>query len=210
MYQESSGPLRKSDCRAHSLLPRHPPPPLRFWFALPRTTRCIHQQSFETVAERGHIVAAGFLVAAVAAGVRLPKVIQIDACRILPEVPEEEEEEEEDTMKNIVVVRCMPVQTKRFVVAAEVEVVEEGTHIVVLEHMKNNTPAMSIVAGNIVAADAEGNIVAARYIRYMVAAADAEKAEKPADAEKPAAGFQLQDCTAGAGVVVLVHSLPSS
>ena len=79
-------------------------------------------------------------------------------------------------------------------------------HIVVLEeeeHTKNK-PAMSIVAaGNVVAADAE-KAVAARCI----VAADAGK--KVADAEKAAAGFQLQDCTAGAGVVVLVHSLPSS
>ena len=89
------------------MLPRLPPPPLRFWFALPRTTRCIHQQSLETVAEKGHIVAAGFLVAA-GVGLHVPKVIQIDACQILPEVPEEEEE---GTMKNIVVVECMPVQT---------------------------------------------------------------------------------------------------
>ena len=74
------------------MLPRPPPGPLRFWFALPRTTRCIHQQSLETVAETGHIVAAGFLVAA---AVGLSKVIQTA---------------EQGTMKNIEVVECMPVQ----------------------------------------------------------------------------------------------------
>ena len=96
-------------------------------------------------------------------------------------------------------------------------------HIAVLEEHTENTPATNmvgllriVVAGNVVAADA-GKAVAARYIvaadvgkvvvaRYIVAA-DAGKA---ADDENIAAGFQLQDCTAGGGVEVLVLSLPSS
>ena len=82
-------------------------------------------------------------------------------------------------------------------------------HIAVLEEHTENTPATNmvgllriVVAGNVVAADA-GKAVAARYI----VAADAGKA---ADDENIAAGFQLQDCTAGGGVEVLVLSLPSS